>query len=77
MAFTVNGFNNWKKAIQWFREHNESRAHLDAIDAYKAEQHGVPINHLFGNWVAQQQNTHKEGLMNRPPGLVNTRRRTS
>lgn len=45
-AFSTSGYSNWKKAVDKFREHEQSLAHKDALKAH-ASTKNLPVSALL------------------------------
>lgn len=61
-AFVDIGFNNWKKAIQRFQEHEQSQAHKEAVLKVNVlQQPSVAI--LLNHQLEQDQTTNREMFM--------------
>ena len=52
-AFTTEGFCNWKKALDKFKEHEMSHAHRAAVASHIAHQ--TPINQQLENQLTKMQ----------------------
>ena len=53
-AFSSTGFNNWKKALEKFRLHEQSDAHKEAIMKCKMLQTGVALSGQFSSQLAKE-----------------------
>ena len=60
-AFTTEGFDNWKKAMQKFREHAESDFHKDSFYVMERLPKSVPnvSNLMFKNLASEQAENRK------------------
>ena len=61
-AFSVDGFCNWKNAIEKFKEHEKSQAHRDAFAAHVTSKH-VTISQQLQTHFNQTQVKRRESLI--------------
>ena len=61
-TFTARGFNNWKKAKQKFREHEQSLAHREAMLKYSATQQ-PSVSAQLNCQVQKDQLQHRQMLL--------------
>ncbi len=61
-AFTVVGFNNWKKAIERFNEHEKCEAHKEAVRNFLAKKH-TPINAQINAQANADQERRRAALL--------------
>ena len=61
-AFTMDGFDNWKKAKQKFREHECSHSHKQALLSHQTSLKGS-VASLLSNSLCKDQADHRTMLM--------------
>ena len=61
--FVYNGFNNWKKAREKFREHENSSIHKDASYKLAAKERGIGIDAQLSSQLRKDQDHHRSMLM--------------
>ena len=61
-AFTVDGFQNWKKAIEKFQAHQSSHTHREAQEKWLTRSK-PSIESQLSAQVKSQQETRREGLV--------------
>jgi hypothetical protein len=61
-AFTVTGFTNWKKAIDKFKNHQSSHAHMAAVTQYVHDAKS-PVTAQLSTQHYQQQETSRNCLL--------------
>lgn len=60
-AFTISGFKNWKKAIDKFKIHQSSHAHVAAVTLYLHAK--SPVTAQLSTQHRQQQETSRNCLL--------------
>ena len=61
--FIHHGFNNWKKALEKFREHECSNMHKEATEKLAAKARGVGIDAQLNTQLRNDQEHHRKMLM--------------
>lgn len=61
--FVYSGFTNWKKALEKFREHENSSIHKDATQKLAAKNRGIGIDALLSTQLRKDQEHHRSMLM--------------
>ena len=61
--FIHHGFNNWKKALDKFREHESSNMHKLATEKLAAKVKGVGIDAQLDAQLRNDQEHHRKILM--------------
>lgn len=69
-AFTQDGFNNWKKAIEKFKGHEHSLCHREASIKYKASQNQQPVSQQLSNQLKAEQETRRMCLLKQLESLT-------
>ena len=62
-AVSSTGFDNWKKALEKFRLHEQSDAHKEAITECKMLQTGVPVSSQLSSQLAKEQAQRRESFI--------------
>ena len=62
-TFIHHGFNNWKKALEKFREHECSNMHKEATEKLAAKTRGVGIDTKLNAQLGSDQEFHRKMLM--------------
>ncbi|XP_065900823.1 zinc finger MYM-type protein 1-like [Dysidea avara] len=62
-TFIRQGFNNWKKALEKFREHECSNMHREAVEKLTAKAKGVRIDALCDTQLRKDQEYHRKMFM--------------
>ncbi len=62
-AFSIDGFRNWKKAVERFDEHEKSQSHLFAVQQLKQIKIAKPVNQQLCNQSALVQQQARNCLM--------------
>ena len=62
-AFTETGFMNWKKASQKFSEHEQSRAHKEAVVKWQAHVKTTDVSVMINNERQREQMENRSMLM--------------
>lgn len=58
-AFTQDGFNNWKNAIEKLKGHEQSLCHREASIKYKAGQNQQPVSQQLSKQLKAEQETRR------------------
>jgi len=61
-AFTVTGFQNWKKAIEKFKVHEASHAHKEALSIWTSHRNQTIVAQLNSH-LQQSQKHRRQGLL--------------
>ena len=61
--FIYDGFTNWKKALEKFREHENSSTHRDATQKLAAKNRGIGIDAQLSAQLSNDQKHHRSMLM--------------
>ena len=61
-AFVVNGFSNWKKALDRFSTHERSELHKAAVLALSAVSKGTPISSRLNAQRQREMNDARQSL---------------
>ena len=61
-AFVVNGFSNWKKALDRFSTHERSELHKAAVLALSAVSKGTPISSRLNAQRQREMNDARHSL---------------
>ena len=61
-TFTREGFNNWKKAIEKFRNHAGSNAHGEAVLKWQILQ-ATPVSEQLNTQLRQDQEDRRQALL--------------
>jgi hypothetical protein len=68
LAFMEDGFNTWRKATKWFRDHEGSLSHREAT--MKLIAIGQPaLPQLFSGQIRRQQESRRKSLLSQLSGL--------
>lgn len=62
-AFTVTGFDNWKKATSRFREHELSQVHREYMTVCTELQKGTNLSAIVNDQVVKEQQNHRHMLL--------------
>ena len=69
-AFTKDGFNNWKNAIEKFKRHEHSLCHREASVKYMASQNQQPVSQQLSNQLKAEQETRRMCLLKQLESLT-------
>lgn len=61
-TFFKTGFNNWKKGIERFEEHEHSKAHIGAVELHKSRNQ-PHIGNLISQQFTDDQGKHRASLL--------------
>ena len=56
-TFIYDGFSNWKKALEKFRDHEHSNMHREAVEKLAAKARGIRINALTDTQFKKPKST--------------------
>src|SRR5438067_10241106 len=62
-TFIVVGFNNWKKAVSVFSDHERSKQHIASINAFETFRSTKTVVTLLNKKLSSDQEIHRKILL--------------